>query len=218
MPFVWTDGDKLNKPKNILKGAMGARDIYGRVKTMKYLHNVRVWAAAKSRTAQRLLKTIDDSNITIYLVGMDGGFTCFDSDPAPAGTVYFDLNLQVSVNPGGSTGAHSGFERLHPYVAFLHEVGHAVQFIETPSQFSCGAKGPLYGLKSDIQQAAQKYGERVHGGLSYSQRRAWFSQGPLSGMPWAVRLEYDNVYRHERPICIESGEPLRDHYGDIRLN
>lgn len=217
MPFVWTDGDKINKPKHLLKGLMGARDIYGQVKTLGYLQNVRAWAAQKSPTAQRMLKTIDNSSITIYLVGMDGGFTCFDSDPIPAGTVYFDLNLKLSVNPGGSTGVHSGFERLHPYVAFMHEVGHAVQFIETPNQFMNAAKGPLHGLKSDIENAARAYGDRVHGSVAYSKRRNWFSQGPLSGTAWAVRLEYDNMYRHERPICLEAGEPLRDHYNDINM-
>lgn len=216
MPFVWTNGAELNKPTNLLAGMMGAREIYGQVKTMQYLHAVRAWAALKSPTAQRLLRTVDQSNITIYLVGMNGGFTCFDSDPAPAGTVYFDLNLNVSVNPGGARNAHTGFERLHPYVAFMHEVGHAVQFIETPEQFMNSAKGPLSALNSDIARAARLYGDRNHDNVPYSQRRVWFSQGPLTGTAWSVRLEYDNMFRHERPICIEAGEPLRDHYGDIR--
>jgi hypothetical protein len=217
MAFVWTDGDKIGHSKSRLKGLMGAKEIYGQVKTMQYLQQVRAWAAQKSPTAQRILKTVDNSSVKIYLVGMNGGFTCFDSDPAPAGTIYFDLNLKVSVNPGGATNSHKGFERLHPYVAFLHEVGHAVQFIKTPRQFVNHAKGPLHGLKSDIEAAARKYGERNHGGIAYAQRRAWFSQGPLSGTAWAVRLEYDNVYNHERPICLEAGEPLRDHYTDIKL-
>lgn len=219
MAFEWTDGPAINKPTNILKGAMGAREICGRVKTLQYLQGVRAWAAEKSRTAQRLLKVIDDSDVTIYLVGMDGGFTCFDSDPQPSGTVYMNLNLKLALNPGGASGMHSGFEKLHPYVAFLHEVGHAVQFIETPAQFAESAKGPLFGLKSAIEDAARKYGERRFGSMPYSQRRVWFSpNGPVAGQPWAVRLEYDNIYRHERPICVEAGEPLRDHYTDIRID
>ena len=72
MPFVWTDGKEIGKPTNILKGLMGAREICGRVKTLGYLQNVRAWAASKSPTAQKLLKVIDSSNITIYLVGMEG--------------------------------------------------------------------------------------------------------------------------------------------------
>jgi len=215
MPFIWTDGDKIGKPKSVLTGMMGAKEIYGQEETLGYLQNVRVWAKNNSPTARRILEVVDNSYVTIYLVGMDGGFTCFDNAPAPAGTVYMDLNLNVSVNPGGATGNHSGFEKLHPYVAFLHEVGHAVQFIETPDQFKCDSKGPLYGLKSDIQAAARKFGERNHSTVPYSRRREWFSQGPLSSTCWSVRLEYDNIYRHERPICIEAGEPLRDHYRDI---
>lgn len=217
MPFEWTNGPEINKPTNLLKGMMGAREIYGRTKTLAYLQEVRAWAAKHSPTAQRLLKTIDDSPITIYLVGMDGGFMCFDSDPAPAGTVYADLNINPSVNPGGATGVHSGFEKLHPYIAFLHEVGHAVQYIENPNQFANHAKGPLWGLKSEIADGARAHSDRVHGGIPYSQRKIWFTQGPLTGVPWAVRLEYDNMYRHERPICLESGQPLRDHYTDIRV-
>jgi len=218
MPFVWTDGGEIGKPKNILAGLMGARDIYGRVKTIKYLQSVRVWAAQKSATAQRLLKVVDDSDVNIYMVGMEGGFTCFDSDPTPAGTVYIDLNIKLSVNPGGSSGVHAGFQELHPYIAFLHEVGHAVQFIENPNQFKNNAKGPIYGLKADIEQAARKYGDKVHSNVQYVVRRNWFSQGPLTGAAWPVRLEYDNVYRHERPICLEAGEPFRDHYKDIRFD
>ncbi len=218
MSFIWTDGQLIGKPKNILAGAMGANQIYGQVKTLAYLNSVRVWANSKSTTAKRILKTIDDSPITIYLVGMSGGFTCFDSDPTPAGTVYFDLDMKLSVNPKGATGAHSGFERLHPYVAFLHELGHAVQFIETPLQFKNSTKGPLSALASDIQQAAGARGTRLFPSMRYADRREWFSQGPLSGTAWAVRLEYDNMFRHERPICEESGEPLRDHYNDIQMN
>ncbi|MCG8313836.1 MAG: hypothetical protein MI976_11515 [Pseudomonadales bacterium] len=217
MPFIWTDGKELKVPTNILKGRMGAKEIYGRTKTLAYLHNVRAWADKKSPTAKKLLKTIDNSKINIYLVGMDGGFMCFDSDPAPAGTIYANLNINPEVNPGGATGAHTGFEKQHPYIAFLHEVGHAVQYIETPSQFANHAKGPLSALKSDIGDAARAFSDRNHKGISYSQRKVWFTQGPISGQAWAVRLEYDNMYRHERPICVEAGEPLRDHYNDIRI-
>jgi hypothetical protein len=218
MPFVWTDGDKLGKPKNLLKGLMGAREICGQVKTMSYLQQVRAWAADHSRTAERLLGVIDKSDITIYLVGMDGGFTCFDSDPAPAGTIYINLNIKASLNPGGATGVHSGFQRLHPFVVFLHEVGHAVQYIETPKQFAQGTKGPIYGLKADIEKAALARGNRLFGHMKYSERKDWFSQGKVDGMAWSVRLEYDNMYRHERPICIEAGQPIRDHYTDIRID
>lgn len=217
MPFVWTDGPAINKPANLLKGLMGAREICGRVRTLAYLQGVRAWAAEKSKTAQRLLKVIDDSGITIFLVGMEGGFTCFDSDPAPNGTVYMDLDLRLQLNPGGARGMHEGFQRLHPYVAFLHECGHAVQFIETPGQFANNAKGTAYALKTEIERAAQVRGDRLFQNVPYAQRRVWFSQGPLTGVPWAVRLEYDNVYRHERPICLEAGQPLRDHYNDMQL-
>ncbi|MGC1274019.1 MAG: hypothetical protein WBC44_09955 [Planctomycetaceae bacterium] len=217
MSFAFTDGVEINKPKNILKGVMGARGILGKVKGQAYLNEVRQWAAAKSRTAQRILKTIDDFPHPVYLVAMDGGFTCFDNEPLPGGVIYMDVNIKVSVNPGGARGMHAGFEKLHPFIVFLHECGHAVQNIENPSQFANHAKGPLSALTSDIATAARQRGDRLFSNMPYVQRKVWFaSNGPVTGQAWAVRLEYDNVFRHERPICVEAGEPLRDHYNDIR--
>lgn len=148
---------------------------------------------------------------------MDGGFTCFDNEPPPGGVIFMDVNIKVAVQQGGARSVHSGFERLHPFIVFLHECGHAVQNIENPSQFANNAKGPLSALTADIATAARQRGDRLFSTMPYAQRKVWFaSNGPVTGQAWDVRLEYDNVYRHERPICIEAGEPLRDHYNDIR--
>ena len=52
MPFAFTDGPEINKPKNILRGALSAREILGKVKGQVYLNSVRQWAATKSTTAR----------------------------------------------------------------------------------------------------------------------------------------------------------------------
>lgn len=58
MPFAFTDGPEIGKPKTILKGVMGAREILGKVKGQVYLYEVRQWAGKKSVTAQRISRRL----------------------------------------------------------------------------------------------------------------------------------------------------------------
>jgi len=217
MTFKFTQGPEIGKATNILKGMMGAKEILDTKVGQDYLEKVRLWALQKSATAQRVLKTIDRFPHPVYVVVMKGGFTCFDNEPGPGGVIYMNVDIDLSVRPGGARGVYDEFQKQHPYITFLHECGHAVQNIETPLQFENSAKGPRFALTSAIMDAARKYGERNFGSRPYSERRGWFApNGSVTGQPWSVRLEYDNIYRHERPICLEAGEPIRDHYCDIR--
>lgn len=219
MPFAFTQGAEIGKDENVLKEMMGAKKILSEIEGRRYLEKVRQWAKQKSVTAQRILNTIDIYPHPIYLVTMVGGLTCFDNEPSPGGVIYMDVSIHSSVRPGGALGVHGNFEIQHPFVAFLHECGHAVQNIENPSQFVNSSKGPLSLLSADIATAARQRGDRLFSHMKYAERRVWFSSnGSVTGQPWSVRLEYDNIYRHERPICIESGEPMRDHYLDFNTN
>jgi len=219
MPFVFTKGTAIGVAENVIKGMMGAQHILEEEKGRSYLEGVRQWAAQKSVTAQRVLNTIDSYPHPIHVVAMIGGYTCFDNEPLPGGVIFIDVSINASVRTTGALGVHGKFERQHPFITFLHECGHAVQNIENPSQFLNSAKGPLSLLSADIATAARQRGDRIFSHIPYSERRVWFAtNGPIIGQPWCVRLEYDNIYRHERPICIEAGEPMRDYYIDFRKN
>jgi hypothetical protein len=165
---------------------------------------------------------IDQFPHPIYVVAMDGGFTCFDPNPAPGGTVYMDVNINAQIDVGGHARAMAGagghnWQGLSSYVVFLHECGHAIQHMENPLLFANNRAGPRAALSNDIAQAARAFGQRNHPNAPYRQIRQWYARnGAAPGRPWSVRLEYDNVFRHERPICREAGEPIRDYYGDIR--
>lgn len=193
----------------------------------QYLYQVQCWADSNSPTAKRLLNIAHDSDENIYLVGMKhGGYTCFDDgEGTPAyggGTVgqhggsiiYINVDIVAQVNPGGAT-THAGFQNMHPYIAFFHELGHAIQKIEQPELWVNGGRGLAAAFLGDINNAARSFAQRAHG-RTFGQARAEYSATGHTRQPWSVRIEYDNVYRHERPICQEAGMPMRDLYGDIR--
>lgn len=234
MAFVFCSGSTIGGPqRNQINNVMGmgrqrGTAIASNLRMRQYLLAVQQWADRNSRTAQKLLEKGHNAQEKIHLVGMcNGGYTCFDDgDGTPAyggGTVglaggcviYINIDVGVEVNPGGST-VHTGFRNIHPYIVFLHELGHAIQKIERPELWVNAGRGIRTAFLGEINNAARAYGQRAHG-LNFGQARREYSpaQGHV-GMPWNVRIEYDNVYRHERPICQESGQPMRDLYGDIR--
>ncbi|MEO0821889.1 MAG: hypothetical protein AAF074_15855 [Pseudomonadota bacterium] len=188
--------------------------------TFAYMEAVRRWAM-RSPTAQRLIETVDNSAKVINVVGMDGGFSCFSNDDPVVGqgTIFMDLEARFRIGgPGTGINPFSQGGQLHHYIAMLHEIGHAVQFIESPAMFDQGAKGPLSALKGDIMNAARAHvGRTQH--YNYGQQRAFTGNGTMQGTAtWAVRLEYDNMSRHEWPICRESGYGCRPHYSAIHLS
>lgn len=116
------------------------------------MQRIRRWAA-RSRTAQAIFKFLDEAKPVIHVIGMkSGGYTCFDSD-APtvgAGTCYVDVEANFSIK---STG-----EDLHRYIAILHELGHAKQWVEMPGWFEImgrnTAKVDFLDLRAEIVNRA----------------------------------------------------------------
>lgn len=234
MAFIFCTGDTRGGPlRTQINNVMGmsqrrATGIASKLEMRRYLLGVQQWADNNSRTAQQLLQKGHNAQEKIHLVGMrNGGYTCFDDGdgtPAHGGStvglnggcvIYINIDVDVEVNPGGST-VHAGFRNMHPYIVFLHELGHAIQKVERPELWVNGGRGARAAFLDGINNAARRYGQRARG-LNFGQARTEYSPTQRHvGMPWNVRIEYDNVYRHERPICQESGQPMRDLYGDIR--
>lgn len=109
------------------------------------MQRVRRWSL-RSPTAQSILKYLDDSSTIINVIGMkSGGYTCFDSEcPLPnAGTCFVDVEAQFAV---ASTG-----EPLHNYIALLHELGHAKQWVENPGWFRTAGNNTAQVRYQDLQ-------------------------------------------------------------------
>ena len=234
-----------------LKGPVNSppyKSLASDVELRKYLYEVTTWASS-CPTAKAILAAVHYSFVDIYVVGMKGGgFSCFNSDYPQhgVGTVYYDLTLKMEVKftGPGPTEIASTFKvrpkpnvSLHSYIGFLHELGHAKQFIENPGFFRevttniekatwvnrTGSKGsvPLGGgtgafqsdpkFRFEIEKAAKAMYEKkrpnAHKGLQLSGVR-------MTKPQWGVRIETDNLNRHEWPMCDELGYPKRN-YTDL---
>jgi hypothetical protein len=258
---------------------------------MAYLGEVRDWVAkANYRTAQAILTVVEKAlHKDVYVVGMkNGGFTCFCSDDPQVGkgVVFFDLKARYSLRiPDGvdqnTREPKYKAERveLHPYIAFLHELGHAKQWIENPYLFDGNVlttknqESKLVDVpwfKKDFQKDLQQkikdmaYNKAVKNAPKAPASAAILpaagpaAAGPaaqpgLPGSPppapppvsmgsikratintqvenalrlqatrttnpqWAVRIETDNLIRHEWPMCVEAGYPKRN-YSEIEIS
>lgn len=137
-------------------------DLYGPTKSMSFVYQGRLWAQAY-KTARSIFAVVDTSQTTIHFIGMQGGFSCFNSDwPVPGeGTVYLDLDVRLGIKirdgvdkvtrePRYKQGKSGDFVvALEKYLALLHELGHAKQFLETPWLFDRPAVS-----ERDMEQAA----------------------------------------------------------------
>lgn len=192
----------------------------GKVQAMVAINEVRAWAQC-SRTAQQILKTVDGAGKIIHVVCFNGtGETVFSSDdPAPGeGTIFWNIKARFATKQGNGQAA------LHHYIAFLHEAGHAVQWLENPVFFEGNMLHGGAGQRT-IQDAAQAFWMRraVHENASanfgaqkaYAQLRMMTGNNRLTRPAWAVRIEMDNLIRHEWPICDESGHARRLGYTDL---
>lgn len=289
-----TDIEKVNPPA-----------IVSKTKMMAYVLQVADWCKG-SKTAQAVMSVVRQSPVKIYVVGMKGGgFSCFNSDyPEPgSGTIYYNVSLDLAI-AFKSTGPHdqaskvaldkrsgqrttaSAQQALHNYIGFLHELGHAKQFIETPlfvdgspmnqpkfageiesaartrKDFWANAQDPkqrkliadtarkhvkslpefatVVSLKMPTKPAAQA---AVAPGLPGVPSAPGIPAAPggIPGAPpllapgapigarrdpyqlaalrvckpqWGVRIETDNLIKHEWPICDELGYPKRN-YTDL---
>jgi hypothetical protein len=97
---------------------------------------------------------------------------------------------------------------LHPFIAFLHELGHAKQFIEYPWLFDA----PRVAFDA-INTAARM---RLEKGLTFPEVRKILPTSKPVAPGWAVRVESDNMNKHEWPMCKEAGYPCRQ-YTEISL-
>jgi hypothetical protein len=245
----------------------------------KYLYEVAAWAD-KSPTAKAILAAVQYSPVEIYVVGMKGGgYSCFNSDYPEhgVGTVYYNLTIKMEVSfPGpGPTETATGFAigpkknvELHNYIGFLHELGHAKQYIENPGFFRSikelepgkfpekatwvnreGSKGPvaLGGVsaafqsdpkfKSAIEMKAKEMFAKKYPNvdaykspnrqnpLALNRRREGhadvleglqYREVRMAKPKWDVRIETDNLNRHEWPMCDELGYPKRN-YTDLQV-
>jgi hypothetical protein len=265
MPLVLLGGDQamllcrgdLTGPVNSPPITSLAREIDLR----KYLYEVTAWAH-NSKTAQDILYAVHNSEPTIYVVGMNGGgFSCFNSDYPKygTGTVYYNLALKMEIgfNGPGPTETATKFAMgpkrnvsLHNYVGFLHELGHAKQFIENPGFFR-EATGKTTNDERRKEEGLKPVGKWGGGNWAYmadgkfktevenkakemaksqSDRRKQLMPGAggpkadwtnlklrdtrLCRPMWGVRIETDNLMRHEWPICDEFKLPKRN-YTDL---
>jgi hypothetical protein len=257
--------------------------------TREAVEEAKLWAA-KSATAREIMATVETSSKEILVVGMRGGYQCFDSTGTDQMTkvpvVYIDLDgrlkrfvrqpHQLHFAPEDCAKQSVSLENMDNKVALLHEFGHAKQWLENPMAFDNhfmgqkgsapgknlsvqrtipgsedpllhpeGRKGPVkVGLKGGgnagqsfaqaIQaRAAEVWGKKGNpydpllnpkGGFSVSEgdrRGDWLLTAqdleqfkPISG--YSVRIESDNMARHEWPICDELGLPRRRNYRDIQ--
>lgn len=155
-----------------------------RIRTTQWFMNTREWAS-KSRTAQELIKFVEDSDVVINFVGMEGGFQCFDesADNLATGqkepTIYVDITGHLSLWVRGPHEQHLKRSAVRNPVmvsfdnriATLHELGHAKQFIENPGWCRLHSRALLEGrdfkgrkvqlslasLRNDIESGARAF-------------------------------------------------------------
>jgi hypothetical protein len=227
----------------------------------KYVLEVAAWAS-NSRTAKEILYVVQNCEPNIYFVGMNGGgFSCFNSDYPKfgSGTVYYNLALKMEIgfNGPGPTETASNFAAgpkrnvsLHNYVGFLHELGHAKQFIENQGFFresmdkkasdelrknqglepvgKWGGGNWAYmadgKFRSEVETKAKELAEKQSplkkdlmpgaGGQGSAWKNLKLQQVRMCKPQWGVRIETDNLMRHEWPICEEFKLPKRN-YTDL---
>ena len=194
--------------------------------TMAYVEKVKEWSA-DSKTALATINFVARAQQEVAIVGMRGGDTAFDSDnPARGkGVIYVNLDLRM--------GLKGSKVELHQYVALLHELGHAKQWIERPEFFSASVL-ETSAFKEAIEKSAAEFFQKRAlaaqgrefkkmsadeidevrmGKLGLSNRidkkQQWRQRDSI------VRIESDNLARHEWPICDEKKIPRRNSYMDL---
>ena len=185
---------------------------------------VRRWAM-RSPTAQTIIKKIDTSGTIINVVIFDGnGETVFSSDDPPGqgqGTIFWDRQARFQTKQSGGT-----TEALHHYIAFLHEMGHAVQWIECPGFFNgnmlhgtASRKTIADGARAFWRKKAEKQGIKGYGSQNaFADTQMGGKAGLVVPVQWKVAIEMDNLRRHEWPICDEARYVRRALYGDLIMN
>jgi hypothetical protein len=139
----------------------GYKGCYSAEETQNAIAEAKNWARY-SPTARKLLFFIERSKQKILVVGMRGGYQCFDSTGGKnkdKPVIFIDLNGKLTVNvrtphnlhldPNLCTGA---VEELDNNVALLHEFGHAKQWIERPTLFDNNHPGRGSGFDARLEK------------------------------------------------------------------
>lgn len=257
----------------------GYKGCHSGEETRKAVEDAKIWAA-KSKTARELMSYVETSPKEILVVGMRGGYQCFDStgtDDANKPVVYIDLDgrltrfvrqpHQLHFAPEDCARLGVNTVAMDNRVALLHEFGHAKQWIERPLFFDnhfMQQKGkevkpvlkvqkkvddgdPLLNPKGTFKpatgaikgggkvgdsfaqaiqaRAAEVWGKKAEGMIDpllnpYGEKGGFLlseeelkALTPVTG--YGVRIEADNIARHEWPVCDELEIPRRMNYRDI---
>lgn len=233
---------------SLKSGNFNDPEIYTGVKTKQYLLDVTHWSSS-SPTAKNILDVVHSSNKEVYVVGMKGGFQCFSTDEITASgsrhaVVFVDLDANIGVRVRQPHEAHIDPNKvtnsvpLDNRLAFLHELGHAKQWIENPSFMTGGIQNSA-SFATNIRNAAIKMGTSgdanmpqrssfqsgVMGNIKHTKAtKAYVADHPVFGgiesatrLGWGLRIETDNIMRHEWPICDELRLVKRFNYRDLML-
>jgi hypothetical protein len=124
--------------------AFGYKGCYSPRETEREMVDTTSWAW-NSKTARDLMAAVSSSEKKIYVVGMRGGFQCFNSTEGPdqdMPVVFIDLDGRLTVNVRTPHNLHwtpnscrGQAVALPNRIALLHEFGHAWQWIERPLMF-----------------------------------------------------------------------------------
>lgn len=186
---------------------------------------VRRWSL-RSPTAQRIIKYVEDAKVLINVVCFkNGGGTVFSANDPPGsgqGVIFWDVEARFATKQIGKDGTETRGD-FHHFIAFLHEMGHALQWIENPTFYEGnmlhggeGAKKIADAAKAFWMKKAQKSGLTAHRAKGvFANDRMQLDTGPTAKPNWAVRVEMDNLRRHEWPICDEARYPRRLGYTDL---
>ncbi len=175
------------------------------------LQNVRRWAL-RSPTARKVLATVEGASARANVVCFNGsGQTVFGPDDNGHGSVFWDIGARFTTR--------GGTEPFHQYVAFLHELGHFIQWHTNPSFYG----GNVLHNSRAIADAAKAFFMKASGGATHGQKNAYATartqpSPAVQGKAWAVRIEMDNLARHEWPICDEARLPRRVEYTDLQVS
>lgn len=222
----------------------GYKGCYSAAETMKAIADTKEWARY-SPTARKLMFYIERAPQTITVVGMRGGYQCFDSTAGrnkDKPVIFIDLNGKLTVNvrtphnlhldPNACTGLVADLDNN---VALLHEFGHAKQWIERPTLFDNRHPGrggfdariekktfatAIRDKAIEVRQRRTKVEDDLAkvGKLPYKTPDVFQSKAEFEQFQapnWGPVIEMDNMSRHEWTICREMGLPLRANYRDI---
>lgn len=126
----------------------GYKGCYSAAETRAAIDDAKVWAR-NSLTARNLVQAVEASGKEILVVGMRGGYQCFDSTATDqlqkVPVVFIDLDgrldrlvrqpHQLHFAPQALRGHGGTVEAMDNRVALLHELGHAKQWIDNPMFF-----------------------------------------------------------------------------------